>query len=98
MVRSANIFVRKRRWLYTEHTGAEDTATQGCARSADTGAGMAGRLRSPLSTQWWLIFHNDFENDIGSYSALDDRFCELQLFRIGKSVEMLPIEVEGVFQ
>ena len=35
--------------LYTEHTRAEDMATQGCARSADMGAGWPGGVSRPSS-------------------------------------------------
>src|SRR5580658_1417202 len=35
-----------RAW-YTDLTWAEDTATQGCDRSADPAAGMAGRRQPP---------------------------------------------------
>jgi hypothetical protein len=34
--------------VYTDLTWAEGTATQGCDRSADSAAGMAGRLTPPL--------------------------------------------------
>jgi len=45
---SANTFLEKRSLqAYTGLTWAEDTAPQGCDRSADSAAGMAGRLRTP---------------------------------------------------
>jgi hypothetical protein len=34
--------------VYTDLTWEEDTATQGCDRSADPAAGMAGRRQPPL--------------------------------------------------
>jgi len=34
--------------VYTDLTWAEGTATQGCDRSADSAAGMAGRRQPPL--------------------------------------------------
>ena len=37
---------------YSENTWAEDTAPQGCDRSADPAAGMAGRRKSPSVTYW----------------------------------------------
>jgi hypothetical protein len=39
--------------VYTGHTWAEDTATQGCDQSADPGAGMAGRRKPPLMHPFW---------------------------------------------
>src|SRR6266851_9392054 len=49
----ANFFRDPGRRVYTSDTWAEDTATQGCDRSADPGAGMAGRRRPPLIHPFW---------------------------------------------
>ena len=44
----ANTFLGKRSWrAYTGLTWAEGTATQGCDRSADSGAGIMGRRKPP---------------------------------------------------
>jgi hypothetical protein len=45
--------VSRRRATYTNFTWAEDTATQGCDRSADPAAGMAGRREPPLKLPFW---------------------------------------------
>ena len=39
--------------VYIDVTGAEGTATQGCDRSADPAAGMAGRRQPPLKRAFW---------------------------------------------
>ena len=39
--------------VYTGETWAEDTATQGCDRSADSAAGMAGRRKPPCLATFW---------------------------------------------
>jgi len=44
----ANTFLKRSRWAYTNLTWAEDTATQGCDRSADSAAGMMGRCKPPF--------------------------------------------------
>jgi hypothetical protein len=51
----ANTFLEKRSWrLYTDLTWAEDTATQGCDRSADSAAGMAwGGASRPTPATFW---------------------------------------------
>ena len=39
--------------VYTGLTWAEDMATQGCDRSADSAAGMAGRREPPYNNPFW---------------------------------------------
>jgi len=41
--------------VYTDITWAEGTATQGCDRSADSAAGMAGRREPPCNNPFWRV-------------------------------------------
>src|SRR5579863_9214346 len=47
-VRAIFFTIQRSRAVYTNKTWAEGTATQGCDRSADPAAGMAGRRKPPL--------------------------------------------------
>jgi hypothetical protein len=62
----ANIFLKSDRdGVYTDFTWAEDTATQGCDRSADSAAGMARSGASRSASQAAILARSDKSQGYG---------------------------------